>query len=656
MKIRSIYLLIVSIFLSFQGFSQLTPGQVGVIDPANAGFPDAKLKKPGGQQTANKSGRAALDDSTKQIYGPQTVRFILEVDAVNSEDVVRRIDTTLSLFHRYLYQEKDGFLSTNLGNQGTAYRELFTSAPKSLGTQMGYQAYLPYAFQTDQIRYYQTKSPYSDVSFNLGAGGQTNLNFAFTRNVDSLWNVGVEIQRLVSDKNLVDATFKTGDLTLTGQWGLVLHTNFTSRNKRYRLLGHVNYFDQGTKDQGGIKLTSSQTPEAALKYIDNIALLSDSKSQSNDAFLKFHVYHEFVGFKGLQLFQRLDAETRKLKFRDLAFQANLSEGFYPRTYLTNIQTPDEDSLYNENQWRSFSHQTGIKGLFRQFTYRAHVKQRYWSAYNPMNDKTVNRLENYLGLWLRQQVGKNIDFQAEGEYLIGSDYLLKSTLVSPWFWTSYQRISVSPTLANQWVYNSAFRWDNKFKNIEFDQLAGGIELKTKYFYVKPSLTVQRIGSWVYYDTLATARQAKEALAVFRTSVSLGGNLGRFEWQTNVYANTQTGPDVMRMPNFVANTNLALNVQYKKLLYMQFGLDIMGQSAYYGDAYQPAIQQFHLQNRYQLPAFVQVDPYVSLRINRVRLFFKMANVTQGILTDNYYASYLYPAMGRGFAFGVKWLLFD
>jgi hypothetical protein len=653
---RSIYFLILFLLLSLQGYSQFTSGQTGAYDPANAGFPDPKLHKKGGQQTSNKSGRAALDDSTKQIYGPQTVHYFLESDAINSEVIQRRIDTSLTLMHRYLVQERDGFLSTNLGNQGTAYRDVLTRAPKALGTQMGYQAYMPYAFQAEQIRYYQTKSPYSDVTYNLGAGGQTNLNFAFARNVDSLWNVGVEVQRLNADKNLTDAAFKSGEQSLTGQWGLLLHTNFTSRNKRYRFLGHINYFDQGTNDQGGIKLTSGQTPAAALKYIDNTALLTESKTQSNDQFLKLHLYHEFIGFKGLQLFQRLDVETRKVKFRDLAFQTNLSTGFYPRTYINYIQAPASDSLYNENQWRSYSHQTGIKGVFRQFTYRAHVKQRYWSAYNPLNTTSLDKLENYLGLWLRQQVGKNIDFQAEGEYLIGSDYLLKAQLVSPWFWASYQRTSVSPTLVNQWVYNTSFRWKNDFKNIEFDQLAGGIALTSKHFYLKPSVTIQRIGSWVYYDTLATSRQSTDAIAVFRTSVELGGSVGKFEWQTNVYANTQTGPDVMRMPSLVANANLALNVQYKKLLYMQFGLDVIGQSAYYGDTYQPAIQQYHLQNRYELPAFVQVDPYVSLRINRVRLFFKMANATQGLLTDNYYSAYLYPAMSRGFAYGVKWLLFD
>jgi hypothetical protein len=157
-------------------------------------------------------------------------------------------------------------------------------------------------------------------------------------------------------------------------------------------------------------------------------------------------------------------------------------------------------------------------------------------------------------------------------------------------------------------------------------------------------------------LANARQAADAIGVFRTGFSAGGSHGKFEWSALVLANTKTGPDVIRMPGLVANANLALNVQYKKLLYMQFGVDVQHQSAYYGDAYMPVMQQYHLQDRYSLPAYVQADVYVNLRINRVRLFFKMQNVNQGLLNSNYYTAYLHPAMARSFGFGVRWLLFD
>jgi len=631
----------------------------GSMDPtqpnSNGGFPDPKLSKTSAQ--SSKSGRAALDDSTKQIYGPHTTHYFLESDILNAKLINRNIDTSLHLFQRYLFQEKSAYLTANLGNDGTAVRDIFVKSPRALGTQLGYNAYMPYAFDADEVKYYNTKSPFSDIDYNLGGGGQTRLNFSFARNIDSLWNVGLELQRVVADKVLTDAAFKKGDQILLGQWGVLLHSNFRSRNDKYRILGHFNYFDQGINDQGGVKLTAGQTPIAALNYLDNTAILNNSTSQSNDQFLKFHLYHEFIGFKGLQFFQRFDLETRKVKYRDMDFAMSLADRFYPKTYIQYIKAPSvPDSMYNENQWRSYSHQTGIKGVFRKFIYRAHLKQRYWSVYNPMNDSKLDRFENYLGLWLQQSFSDQIDFTTDGEYLLGSDYKLAAQFTSPWFYAKFQRTSTSPSIAQNWVHNISYRWKNDFDNIQFDVLEGGLTYRSKQFYAKPYVTIQRIGNWAYFDSLANVKQTKEVIGVFRTSLELGGNFGKFEWGTSLHANTSSGPDIIRMPSFVANANLALNVQYKKLLYLQFGLDLQHQSAYYADAYMPAFQQYHLQDQFMLPAYVQADAYVNLRINRVRLFFKMSNVTQGLLTTNYYTAYLHPAMGRVFGYGVKWLLFD
>ncbi|MEY4524867.1 MAG: hypothetical protein RIR57_237 [Bacteroidota bacterium] len=598
-----------------------------------------------------KSGRAALDDSTKQIYGPQTMSYSLEEDVLNGRGVKKSVDTSLHLFHRYLFQERSGFLTAHLGNEGTAVRNIFLKKPDQIGTQMGYNAYMPYAFATDEVKYYQTKSPYSDVEYYLGAGGQTRLNFTFARNIDSLWNMGFEIQRQVSDKFLTDQKYKSGNQTLTEQWGVLFQTNFRTRNNRYRLLSHLNYFDMGIQDQGGVQLLNGLDPTTALKYTDNGALFSSAGAQSNDSFLKFHFYHEFIGFKGLQFFQRVDVENRAAKFKDMDFVTNLSNAYYPKNYGT--QT---DSLYNENQWQSYSHQTGFKGIFRGFTYRTYFKQRYWDLNNPMAGSRRNRLENYVGLFLQQKFNDKIDFTADGEYLLGSDYRLQANFSSPFFQVKVSRTSISPSMAQNWTNNAAFRWDQSLSNVSFDELTGSLDFHTKQVYFRPTATIQRISNYVYFDTLATAKQTSEGIGVFRTGFSAGGTFKRFEWSTLVLANTKTGPDVMRMPNLVASANLALNVQYKKLLYMQFGIDVQHQSAYYADAYMPTIQQYHLQDRYEIPAFVQADVYVTLRINRVRLFFKMQNVSQGLLNSNYYTAYLHQAMPRSFGYGVRWLLFD
>ncbi|MCX8486346.1 MAG: hypothetical protein ORN53_04065, partial [Crocinitomicaceae bacterium] len=333
------------------------------------------------------------------------------------------------------------------------------------------------------------------------------------------------------------------------------------------------------------------------------------------------------------------------------FATNLTKSFYSKNYGT--QT---DSLYNENQWQSYAHQTGFKGIFRGFTYRTYFKQRYWEVNNPMAGLQRNRLENYVGLFLQQKFNDKIDFTADGEYLLGSDYRLQASFISPYFQLKASRSSVSPSVAQNWSYNAAFRWNQSFENVLFDELTGTLDLHSKKVYFRPTVTIQRIAHYAYFDTLATAKQAADALGIFRTGFSAGGTHGKFEWSSFILANTKTGPDVLRMPSLFVNANLALNVQYKKLLYLQFGFDVHHQSAYYADAYMPVMQQYHLQNHYEIPEFVQADAYVTLRINRVRLFFKMQNVTQGLVNSNYYTAYLHPAMARSFGYGVRWLLFD
>ncbi len=659
-KVKKLYYFLFILFLSFSLEAQFTSqGSTGFggdqITNPNTGFPSNNLQKVD-KNTKRKSGREALDDSTRLKYGPNTVYFQFEDDVVKGSSIKRRIDTSLTLFQRYLFTEKVGFLFQDLGNQGTALRPLFLTSSDQLGTQTGYNAYMPYAMQAKDVKYFNTKSPYSDVEYYLGAGGQTRLNFAFARNVDSLWNVGFELQRVVADKVLSDASSRSSDKSLLGQWGLLIHSNYQSRNGKYRILGHINYFDQGTKDQGGVKESQGLSALDLLNYTDNAAILEDGATESNDKFIKFHVYHEFIGWKGLQLFQSLDIQNRSIKFKDLAFQNNLNNGFYPKTYINYIQAPDKDSLYNEIQWREYAHQTGLKGVYKGFLYRTYLKQRYWSAYNPVENASIDRLENTLGLVLQQSIGSQIDFTAQGEYLIGSDYLLNAQLTSPLLNIRFKNIYFSPTLVSNWTYNTSFRWKNNLDNTLSTELDAEVNLGKSSFYLKPGALVQRLSGLVYFDTKGNVAQSNEGIAVFRPRLDIGGKFGKLNWFTKAYWNTQTGPDIFRSPAVVFQGNLSLDLQYKKLLFTQIGIDFHHYSNYFAPAYQPALQQYFLQNSLNIPAFTQVDAYLTMRINRVRLFFKFNNALQGLLDSNHYTAYLHQSMYRSFGYGVRWLLFD
>lgn len=667
LNVKKILGLVIFLVFSYSASAQILRGQapnepgagnrnLNSTGQNTNGFPDSNAPQNQGDLANGKTGRAALDDSTKQVYSPKTLHFYLQDDWMNSRDSLHNIDTSLNFFHRYLQTEQQNFLSTDLGAQGTALRSVFLTANTHLGTQLGYQAYRPYGYDSDSVRYYNTKSPFSVMDYDMGTRGQSRFNFTFNRNVDSLWNVGLELQRLNSKKILIDDLYQSGDRSLINHWSFLFHSNFTSKNKKYRLMTNLNYFNQETREQGGVELLTGFGPSEALKYTDNSALLTAGQTKSTDKDFTAHYYHEFIGWKGLQFYQKIQFLTKNTQFKDLDFVNTLGQGIYPRTYIQYVQAPLVDSLYNKIAWKEFSHQTGIKGIYKGFNYLTYFKQRYWNVQNLVQNVSKNRLENYVGIDLNQKIGNNFLFSANGEYLIGADYLLHGKISTTYGYAEVKRTNVSPSLKDNWTYNSSFRWKNDFRNSTFDELNAAIILPWKSFKFSPSLNLNRIANFIYYDEEATVKQASNSISIIRIGADIQIKKEKFFFWTKGFLNNQFGPDVFRAPKMVLQGTISYDINYKTKLYTRTGIDFHYYSSYYAPAYQMAIQSYHLQNDYLIPAFVQVDPYISLRINYVRLFFKYSNALQGLLTKNHYTSYLYQAMPSGLGMGVVWQLFD
>jgi hypothetical protein len=136
-----------------------------------------------------------------------------------------------------------------------------------------------------------------------------------------------------------------------------------------------------------------------------------------------------------------------------------------------------------------------------------------------------------------------------------------------------------------------------------------------------------------------------------------SLKKFSTINQVMLTATTGGDVLRMPRLMINSRLAYDLLFKKILYIQAGLELHYKSSYLADAYMPATQQFYLNNSFRVNGYVVADAFADFRINRVRLFVKMSHVNQGIIPPGgYYTSAYFPATRRVFGFGVNWLLFD
>ena len=684
-----------------------------------AGFPQGrqpdKIKK-------NPSGRIGLDDSTKVVYGPTSTKYFLEEDVFNNRKKLYNIDTIVDATHNYNFVQRNKNLYQDLGNLGTAIRPVFYKAPEQIGTMLGYDAFSLYTFKSSQVRYFNTKSPFSNIIYVPGGGEQDLLQFELSRNVDSLWNVGINVQRITANKQLIDKT-AIADNSAISHWDFMVHSNYQTKNKKYSVLAYFNLSDHSSNDQGGVVIETGRDFQSMLFLAGNRPLLTVAATR--DKSYNLHIYHEYVGYKAFQIYQVIDYQTRKVQFKDNSFAAGLENGFYPKDYKnlsfrqyrlytqggdklspsTKIDptyyyiNPQSDSIYNETRYTLFEHKSGIKGFYKGFNYRLHIRQRFYTYQNPFNSyqnfpvlkykdipinspfetqvykytkdtaKVYGSTENMVGIWLNQYFKDSTRAFAEAEYFIGNDYQFKFEYQGKWLNLGYRSQSTSPTLVQRANFNNGLRWEDYSSFLNYSRSRGvndKVQTNNIYGYgsVKfgglifhPSVDFNVITNYIYFDTLAFVRQNKgTAIGILRTGLGFDYRKGKFSMTNQIYYSESTGPDLIRFPKIFANSRLAFDLLYKKKLYIQTGIELHYKSGYYADAYMPAFQQFHLQDKQNIEGYLQADVFADLRINRVRLFFKFAHVNQGIFNGGYYASPGFAGMGRVLAFGVHWLLFD
>lgn len=650
--------------------------------------------RPGGS-----GGQVKIDDSTKVIYGPSTARYFLEEDIFNNHRTLYRIDTSYNAFHRYNFVQRSDYQLVDLGNFGTASRNVFFRPIEQLGTQFGYNAYSPYAYQTGEVKYYDTKSPYTNMYLVLGGSGQNIVRFDHSQNLSPRLNLGINAQRFTTNKQFGTSGQSDSQTNLAQNWGFVFHGNYRSKDERYTLLGQFNHMNHQVYEQGGMAPDSLNfKTERGTEYNNPSATFRTAQSWERRN--NWHIYQQYVLAQGFQVYHVLDYKRSIDIFSDSDLTNARKYGFYNNYYydsaykvptLTKVNTLlYSDYFYNPNStkqevlFRQFENKFGIKGRYQGFNYRAHYRMRLVNMEEKHDirrlnilkeslwiDSTANgsskhrRFENFVGLWLAYYLKDSTQrVTAEFEYKLSlnkNDFKLKGELISKWFTAGYLTTFTQPTFLQQYYNSNHLRWDNRdFRLVNSNTVYGQINVNTKGVRLSPRLDYHLINNYFYYDTAAVARQYTSAFSVVRVGGDAEWRPGKFQFLAQTYYTLVSNEDVLRIPRFFANFRASFDFVYAKVLFLQAGAEIHYKSTYFADDYMPLTQQFHLQNRLKTEGVVYTELFLNARINRVRLFVKMANAAQGTyqgaLNPGYFSTPFYPVVGRSLGFGVNWPLFD
>jgi hypothetical protein len=613
----------------------------------------------GQRSGGSQRGRSILDDSSKLVYGPKTTLQFTELGFMNNKYDTISVDTSLYELEKFAFIDQLQQTYQDLGNIGTAMNPLFFEAPQVSGLRSGYHAYDPLVKTPEKMRYYDTKSPFINLHVVLGGHGRSMIDVLYTQNINPNWNIGFEINRLNIDKQL-GAQQTEGDRNLESTQ-MNLFTQYQHPEKPYKLLAYINQFNHNVVEVGGIYFTDSSSNAEIFQYRDATILLRDATAKEKRR--DIHLIHSYDLFKQFQLYHRFDFNSQKLTYTDFTdgssgvFDTYLD--FYPDFFI------DEDSTYQHSNFNILKNEIGLKGNIESVYYRLYTRQRRVNHRWLYLDDADADNEVYLGGLSRFTWRDIFSVEAMAEIMQTGDYLIEGKLSSDLINASYRSQLYQPSSLQNRYFGNHYEWSNSFNSTFVNELDGSLTVDWKGFKLSPNARFTTLSNYVYYDTLSQPSQISDPLLISRLGVDIALNVPTdrtkgygFRFETTGYFTEVTGnnKEAYPVPRWFANSRWYWRGNwFQDDIPVQLGFNIHARSSYFGRGYSPSIQQYHVQDDQELDGYFTIDPFISMKVNRVMVFFKITHANM-LLENGYFITPNYLGQERVFDFGVRWLFFD
>lgn len=639
-------------------------------------FTTVQVKLAAQDEPARRRGSRIIDDTTKQVYGPTTSRYYYESDVFFNRDVLRPIDTVIRNFHRFSDVQRNGNMYQDLGNIGTAMRPIFYDVPEVIGVSPGFTSYDVY-WNRETIRYFDTKSPYSNMHVILGGGGRSITRATYSRNIKPNWNFGFTYRGIFADKQV--GRQGKGDRNARGHY-YDFFTTYQNKDSTYRVFFNFRRNNHLVVESGGVRLLEDF--DALSDYFETDAQPSLLSANSRELRMNIHLFHQFKIGKALQLYHQLDRYRQGNRYTDLLSSE-------PEDYFDHIEI-EGDSANDKVVFKHFRNEVGIKGSVYKFFYNGYYAIRDYSMTYNRDTLGMNTsgIENYLGGRIGIRLDSLVDVSGWAEVMPTGNYRIEGAIKSKWFEASLKQVQYAPSFMQQAYRGKHDFWNNTFSDVNATRLSGSIHYRSSVVRFSPGLTLTRLGNYIFFkrvsrpdrvvptegETVPPAPtevepvQTQQEQVIFSPMVQASLTFFRHvHLRTHaIYSHLlQESDDAIQLPELFVNGQLSYeNIFFRGNLDMHAGIDVHWKSDYYAMGFDVPTQQYYVQKPlgvetrelFLTPAFPVIDVFFNAKIKRARIFVKYNNLLQLVRKEGYFPTPRYPGQRNVIDFGFDWSFYD
>jgi hypothetical protein len=208
------------------------------------------------------------------------------------------------------------------------------------------------------------------------------------------------------------------------------------------------------------------------------------------------------------------------------------------------------------------------------------------------------------------------------------------------------------------------WSNSFSKENETRVEGLLAIPHLGFSATVSQSV--LGGKIYYGENLVPVQASEPVSVtgvyLREDLPIRLGTSRINLNHRVMLQWSTDQKVVPLP--LASAYLSYSFEFtvarfegQDVLRLQVGVDGRYNTRYYAPGYNPGTAQFYNQREKQLGDYIWLDAFVNAKWKRMRIFVKMAHLSDDMLgSRNFFSVLHYPMNRRVLKFGLSWNFYD
>lgn len=538
-------------------------------------------------------------------------------------------------------------------------------------------AYRPYLTLTEDIVFYNTKTPYSNLGYKGGIAtryrDEDNVKFIFTANANKKLNFGVDLDYIRAIGLYTQQAANRFAGNVFGSYD----------GERYSANGGFVFNTIKNQESGGLVNPADIREDRLSPENMTVRLRSADaySAYSHAAFVYNHHYSlgftrdievsedsvrtEFVPVTRFTHSFKLSDQRKRYFERqtDSLFYAGSGGPYYSNdltrdsTILRTISNVFAISIEEEfNKWMRFGLSGYIANDIEQYTIM--TDSAAWGRNNRIRTKVGGVLSKQQGKRFRYNI--NAEFDILGPQL--GDFHIEGNLGGFFrLWKDSVTLQAkglirneTPSFLLQHYRSNYFQWDNDFNRIYRTQVGGILAIPTRGFNL--DVAIENITNYVYFNSTGLPAQHNGNIQVISANLKQDFRLGKFHLDNNVVYQASSAQEVLPLPTLALYHNLYYKDLWFDVLSVQFGIDMRYHTAYYAPGYMPATGQFTTQNDVKIGDYPVMNAYLNFHLKQVRFFIKYYHINKLIMDGNYFSMPNYPLNPAVFRVGLSWNFYN